>query len=104
VFTGTQAKKLKLVDELGTLEDAVNEAAKQAKIKGKPRVAYPTRKSKGLQDLILGAGREEDETFEEEHSFIDRIVAGIADRVTGIKQTGAEVLPAGLYAIWNGAR
>jgi protease-4 len=104
VFTGTQAKKLKLVDEIGTLQDAVEFAAKEAKIKGKVRTVYPTKKAKGLQDLLLGGAMEDEETFEEEHSFIDRIVSRLADRITGMKQNGAEVLPAGLYSIWNGAR
>ena len=104
VFTGVQAKKLKLVDEIGTLDDAVNAVAKEAKIKGKPRVVYPTKKPKGLQDLLLGVGRDGDEAFEEEQSFVDRLVSKLADRITGVKQSGAEVLPAGLYVIWNGAR
>jgi protease-4 len=103
VFTGVQAKKLKLVDEIGTLDDAIDYIAKEAKMKGKPSVVYPTKKSKGLQDLLLGA-HDEDEAFEEEHSFVDRLVSRIADRITGVKQSGVEVLPAGLYAIWNGAR
>jgi hypothetical protein len=47
---------------------------------------------------------EDEETFEEEHSFIDRIVSRVADRITGMKHNGAEILPAGLYSIWNGAR
>src|SRR4030066_37152 len=37
VFTGRQAQKLKLIDELGDLEDAIEIAAKMAGIKGKPR-------------------------------------------------------------------
>jgi hypothetical protein len=65
---------------------------------------YPTKKAKALQDLLLGGALEDEETFEEEHSFIDRIVSRLADRITGMKQNGAEVLPAGLYSIWNGAR
>jgi len=103
VFTGVQAKKLKLVDEIGTLQDAVDYIAKEAKIKGKIRTVYPTKKSKGLQDLILGGTHDEDEAFEEEHSFVDQIVSKVADRIAGIKPRGAEVLPAGLYSIWHGA-
>lgn len=104
VFTGVQAKKLKLVDEIGTLQDAVDFAAKEAKIKGKVRTVYPTKRPKGLQDLLLGGAMEDEEAFEEEHSFIDRIVSRVADRITGMKHNGAEILPAGLYSIWNGAR
>jgi len=103
VFTGAQAKKLKLVDEIGTLQDAVDAVAKEAKIKGKVKTVYPARKQKSLQDFLLGAGHDDEEVFEEEHSFVDRLVSRLADRISGVK-SGAEVLPAGLYSIWNGAR
>ena len=38
VFTGEQAKGLRLVDELGTLEDAIQKAAELAGISGEPEV------------------------------------------------------------------
>ena len=104
VFTGVQAKKLKLVDEIGTLDDAIEYIAKEAKIKGKPRIAYPSKKSRGLQDLILGSGKDDDDGFEEEQSFVDRLVSQMADRITGVKTSGVEVRPAGLYVLWNGLR
>jgi protease IV len=43
VFTGRKAKELKLVDELGGLQDAVREAGKLAGIRGEPRIEYPTK-------------------------------------------------------------
>ena len=43
VFTGRKAKDLKLVDELGGLQDAVREAGKLAGIRGEPRIEYPTK-------------------------------------------------------------
>ncbi len=43
VFTGRKAKELKLVDELGGLQDAVREAGKLAGIKGEPRIEYPSK-------------------------------------------------------------
>ncbi len=104
VFTGVQAKKLKLVDEIGTLDDAIAYIAKEAKISGKPRIAYPAKKSKGLQDLILGSGKDDEDGFEEEHSFIDQIVSRVADRITGVHSSEAEIRPAGLYVLWNGVR
>jgi ClpP class serine protease len=98
-----QAKKLKLVDEIGTLEDAINYIAKEAKIEGKPRIAYPAKKSHGLQDLLTGGGRDdEDDGFEEEHSFIDKIVSRVADRITGVHSEESSARPAGLYVLWNG--
>jgi len=38
IFTGRQAKELKLVDELGTMQDAINITAKLAGIKGEPGI------------------------------------------------------------------
>jgi protease-4 len=102
VFTGVQAKKLKLVDEIGTLEDAVTYIAKEAKIKGKPRLAYPAKKSRGLQEMLLGSGRDDEDGFEEEHSFIDGVMSRVADRITGIHSDESSIRPAGLYVLWNG--
>jgi protease-4 len=103
VFTGTQALKLKLVDELGTLEDAVSYVSKEAGLKGKPQVVYPIRKLSGLQELFMGP-KDEEKGFEEEgSSFIDRLVNKVAERLVG-GSNEVRVLPAGLYAIWNAAR
>lgn len=103
VFTGLQAKSLKLVDEIGTLDDAVAYIAKEAKMKDKPKVVYPTKKAKGLMDLLNG-GESDEGGFEEESSLIDHIVSKVAERVTGLRSTESEVRPAGLYWIWNGTR
>jgi len=43
VFTGRKAKDLKMVDELGGLQDAVREAGKLAGIRGEPRMEFPTK-------------------------------------------------------------
>ena len=51
IFTGQQAKKLGLVDELGDLEDAINAAKTMAGIKGKPEIVEK-KKSKGLIDMF----------------------------------------------------
>jgi protease-4 len=44
IFTGRQALQLKLVDELGDLEDSIRAAAELAGIKGKPKVVRKERK------------------------------------------------------------
>jgi protease-4 len=44
VFTGRQAKEMKLVDELGNLEDAIQLAADLAGIEGEPKVVEPRRR------------------------------------------------------------
>jgi protease IV len=45
IFSGAQAKSMAMVDELGSLDDAVNAAAKLAGLKVPPRVLLPRRKS-----------------------------------------------------------
>jgi protease-4 len=53
IFTGEQALALKLVDRLGTLQDAVEEAGKLAGIKGEPQVIRPARKKRLLLDMLV---------------------------------------------------
>lgn len=63
VLSGEQALALKLVDRLGTLQDAIEEAGKQAGIKGEPEVILaPKRKinyldifSDGMEGAFEGA-------------------------------------------------
>jgi protease-4 len=56
IFSGEQALALKLVDRIGSLQDAVEEAGRLAGIKGEPRLIHPRRK-KGeyLGFLVEGA-------------------------------------------------
>lgn len=51
IFTGRQAKDIKLVDELGNLDDAIRLAADMAGIEGEPKVVEP-RKRFSIRDLI----------------------------------------------------
>jgi protease IV len=54
IFTGEQALKVGLVDELGNLEDAVKAAAKLSGIKGEPEVV--TKKERfSLTNLVKGS-------------------------------------------------
>ena len=58
IYSGQQARALKMVDDLGGLEDAIEAAAKLAGISGKPRVIYP-RRPFSIRDLLsakLGLG------------------------------------------------
>jgi protease-4 len=57
VFTGLEAKNNGLVDELGTLQDAVAAAAKMAGIVGEPRIVTPPKKTISILDLLLGDAR-----------------------------------------------
>jgi protease IV len=52
VFTGRQAKELKLVDEMGGLEDAVAEAGRLGGIKGQPKMEYPRKERRMLGELL----------------------------------------------------
>jgi protease-4 len=52
IFTGEQAKEVKLVDKLGTLQDAIDEAGRLAGIKGEPQLIRPPKKKKLLLDLL----------------------------------------------------
>jgi protease-4 len=53
VYTGRQAVKLKLVDKVGSLEDALSAAAKDAGIKGKFGIKKYEQKP-GLLDVLTG--------------------------------------------------
>jgi protease-4 len=53
IFSGVQAKNLKMVDALGTLEDAVNAAGSLAGLPTPPRVIPPRRRF-SIWDLMEG--------------------------------------------------
>jgi protease-4 len=52
IFTGEQALALHLVDELGSIDDAVRTAGKLAGIQGEPARLWPRRREPGLFDLL----------------------------------------------------
>ncbi|MDD5614661.1 MAG: signal peptide peptidase SppA [Candidatus Methanoperedens sp.] len=52
VYTGAKAKELGLVDDFGSLDDAIDVAAKLGGIEGKPQVTYANRPS--LSRLLFG--------------------------------------------------
>lgn len=56
VWTGSQAKKLGLVDQLGNLYDAIDLAAQEAGMEGKPEPRFMGR-PRGLADLLLTSSR-----------------------------------------------
>ncbi len=53
IYTGQQALELKLVDELGGLERAIDVSAELAGIEGEPSIVT-TKEDKGLLDLLVG--------------------------------------------------
>lgn len=54
IFTGAQARELKLVDELGGLSDAIALGAKMAGIEGEPAVIYPERQKMNIWKSFAG--------------------------------------------------
>jgi protease-4 len=52
VFTGEQALRLKLVDQLGNLDDAIRVAGKLGGIAGRPGTIYPKKRARGLFDAL----------------------------------------------------
>jgi len=51
IYSGRQAQGLKMVDDLGGLEDAIEAAAKMAGLPAKPKVIYPRRRF-SLRELL----------------------------------------------------
>ena len=54
IYTGKNAKRLKLVDELGNLQDAIDLAAKMVGIEGEPKVVYPPEPKMKLREALFG--------------------------------------------------
>jgi protease IV len=54
IIMGEKARELKLIDELGNFEDAVNKAAELGKIEGEPDIVYGKKEEFSLLDLVLG--------------------------------------------------
>lgn len=56
VFTGEEALALKLVDSLGSLDDAVRVTAKLAGMTGDPDTIYPKKRDASLFELLSDSG------------------------------------------------
>jgi len=54
VWTGEQAKSMKLIDSIGDFEKVVDETAKSVGITGEPTLVRPERDRRTLLDLLLG--------------------------------------------------
>jgi protease-4 len=58
IFTGSMAKELGLVDQLGNFEDAVMLTKELASIDGEVSLVYPQKKKLKLFDILLGEAAE----------------------------------------------
>ncbi len=54
VWTGEQALSLKLIDQIGDFQAAVEDTAKAVGIKGEPTLVHPEKERKTLADLLFG--------------------------------------------------
>ena len=54
VWTGEQAKSMKLIDSIGDFEKVVDETAKSVGITGDPSLVRPDKDRRTLLDLLLG--------------------------------------------------
>jgi protease-4 len=54
VWTGEQAKQLKLIDEFGDFQAAVEDTAKSVGISGEPTLVHPEKQRRTLLDLLFG--------------------------------------------------
>jgi protease-4 len=100
IFSGSQAKEAHLVDELGTLQDAVNEAGKMAKIEGKPEIVYPEKSHPRWMDLILDNNSDE----ERSESSVGGLAGALTQILNGHVEKAVTGLEPGVYWIWTGAR
>lgn len=76
VYTGRQAKELKLVDSLGTLEDAIRIAGQMAKIEGEPTVIKEKRRMNIFDYVIENMSNNEFRLLREEvyNEFLNKPV------------------------------
>ncbi len=112
IFSGSQAKALHLVDELGTLQDAIDDVAKQAKLKGKPNVVYPEKPHRKLLESLLNDGGSDDggESSESRSSWVSLLLRSFGLRSAenesplGVLENELIGHGPGIYWLWNGVR
>jgi len=71
IFSGEQALALKLVDRIGTLQDAIAEAGRLGGIEGEPAVIRPPKKKTPVFDLLV-------ETTAEQLGALSRADSGVS--------------------------
>jgi protease-4 len=105
VLSGSQAKKAKLIDEIGTLQDAVDEAAKLAGLTGKPNVVYPEKSRSKLFEMLLDDRTDDNaESGVAPATLFERLAQAFTHGSSASLNKTISGLDPGLYWIWQGAR
>lgn len=107
VFTGSQAKAVHLIDELGTLKDAVLEAAKMGNIQGKPTVVYGNKgKANFLEMLFEDAATDGSESasplFPQEKRAWGEVFFILKKLFAHPAEEQVEQMAPGVYWLWRG--
>ena len=110
VLSGNQALAAKLVDRLGTIDDAIAAASKLAGITGKPHLVYPDESKHKLLDLILEhSSGDSDSDSEGSTTGLWPLVSTLIRELSGrapvaLEQGGGTGMHPGIYWLWNGSR
>jgi protease IV len=100
VFTGFQAKELKLVDQLGSIDDALEYLKQEAKLTEPVKLVYPAHKTPNPLEFLFNSNDDGDWDSDEE-ALTDTWVDAVMKRaIPGHHAT----LPAGMYWLWNAGR
>ncbi len=104
IFSGNQAKQAHLVDELGSLNDAIHEAGRLANIKGKPSVIYIDKQKRGLLDFVMDDGSGPDSTeFLSGREGLLRWLFPFLEKLSGYPREDSAFVP-GAYLLWGGIK
>jgi protease-4 len=103
ILSGNQAKAAGLIDELGTIRDAINEAARQGNIKGKPNVVYVEKLKRGLMDLLTddSSGGDSSSTDIRPASLSPQRIISWIEQLAKEPGTSSQFAP-GVYWLWKG--
>lgn len=110
ILSGQQAKAAHLVDELGTLQDAIDEAGRLGSIKGKPHVVYPDKQHRSVLDFLWEDSPVEDESSHTSVSaqaglaqivqWIEGLLRPGTHALSGVEASRVTLSP-GLYWLWQ---
>ncbi len=96
VFSGNQAKAAHLVDELGTLKEAIQEAGKMAGIKGEPKVIYPGKHRKKWMEVFMDEATDDGDAEES-----SSVVTDILNSILKTNLIHKSQFNPGLYWLWS---